>query len=89
MKEQVRCERQKDRFFSSLKVKKASHVVEYVYDQDGVICKRSYGKYRLLVPQSLVESIVATNHDRIYAAHPGPKRTLDTIAPRYWWPNMN
>jgi transposase InsO family protein len=32
--------------------------------------------------------VITANHDPIFAAHPGQKRTFDAISLRYWWPGM-
>jgi hypothetical protein len=40
------------------------------------------------VPKSLVEDIIKANHDPVYVAHPGTKRTVDLISLSYWWPSM-
>jgi len=28
------------------------------------------------------------NHDPVYVAHPGVKRTYDLVSLNYWWPGM-
>jgi hypothetical protein len=40
------------------------------------------------VPKALVEDIIKANHDPVYVAHPGTKRTVDPISLSYWWPSM-
>jgi len=32
--------------------------------------------------------VIRTNHDPVYVAHPGMKRTFDLISLLYWWPSM-
>jgi transposase InsO family protein len=41
-----------------------------------------------VIPRSLVRAVITANHDPIFAAHPGQKRTFDVISLRYWWPGM-
>jgi hypothetical protein len=41
-----------------------------------------------VVPKSLVRDVIAMNHDPIFAAHPGRKRTLEILCMRYYWPGM-
>jgi hypothetical protein len=49
---------------------------------------KSNGKHQLAVPQNLMQDVMRLNHDPVYAAHPGIKRTYSLIALRYWWPGM-
>jgi len=42
----------------------------------------------LVVPRKLVREVIALNHDPIFAAHPGRKRTLEILCIRYYWPGM-
>ena len=37
---------------------------------------------------SLVHYVIKANHDAVYAAHAGVKRTCDLIALSFWWPGM-
>jgi transposase InsO family protein len=88
-KEVFRREQGRDPFCKTLRVKPAGARSEYFYDQDGVIYKRRSGAEPLLVvPKSLEQEVVALNHEPIFAAHPGIKRTIDILKLRYWWPGM-
>jgi len=40
------------------------------------------------VPTFLVKDIIKANHDPVYVAHTGTKRTVDLISLSYWWPSM-
>jgi len=40
------------------------------------------------VPETLVREVIKQNHDLVYVAHPGTKRTHALIALHYWWPGM-
>jgi hypothetical protein len=42
----------------------------------------------LVIPKTIVQDVIKENHDRIYAAHPGIRRTRYLIALKYWWPGM-
>jgi hypothetical protein len=62
---------------------------EFFLDADGILYKRkSNGKHQLVVLQNLMQDVMRLNHDTVYAAHPGIKRTYSLIAMRYWWPGM-
>jgi hypothetical protein len=88
-KERIRKEQEADPFCKSLDTRSTNAKAEYFVDQDGVIYRRpNRGEPQLVVPRSLVTEIIALNHDPIYSAHPGRKRTHDTIRLRYWCPGM-
>jgi hypothetical protein len=38
---------------------------------------------KLVVPQNLIEEVIAENHNPIFVAHPGSKRTLKIIPLKY------
>ena len=45
-------------------------------DDEGVMYRRQTGKkQQLVVPKTLVHHIIKVNHDPVYVAHPGVKRT--------------
>jgi hypothetical protein len=46
------------------------------------------GEHQLLVPKTLAKDVKALNHDSIYAAHSGRKRTLEILCIRYYWLRM-
>jgi hypothetical protein len=59
------------------------------YDEAGLIYRRRMNrKYQLLVPRTLVNKVIRQNHEPIYAAHPGIKRTYELISLSFWWPAM-
>jgi hypothetical protein len=61
----------------------------FFLDNDGILYKRrSNGNHQLVVPQSLILEVIKENHDPVFVAHPGVKRTKDLILLRYWWPGM-
>jgi transposase InsO family protein len=45
-------------------------------------------KHQFLVPRALVKRVIRENHDPVYAAHPGMKRTCELLALNVWWPGM-
>jgi hypothetical protein len=56
---------------------------------DGVLSRRVKGKQpKLEDPQSLIQDVIAENHNPFFVAHPGNKRTFELISLRYWWPKM-
>jgi len=86
-KEEILAEQRKDPFCNTRKPGTHSSKSEYFLD-DGVLYKRrSDHKHQLVVPKSLVEDIKA-NHDPVYVARPGTKRTIDLVSLGYWWPSM-
>jgi len=59
-------------------------------DNDGILYRRRcHGKHQLIVPQSLISEVIKENHDSVFVAHPGIRRTRDLILPRYWWAGMH
>jgi hypothetical protein len=43
---------------------------------------------KLVVPQTLIQDVIAENHNPIFVAHPGSKRTFELISLKYWWPKI-
>jgi hypothetical protein len=43
---------------------------------------------KLVVPQALIQEVIAKNHNPIFVAHPASKRTFELISLKYWWPKM-
>jgi len=54
-------------------------------DDDGVTYRRQSNEHQMVVPKFL---IYMGNHDPVYIAHPGMKRTFDLIYLGYWWHGM-
>jgi len=60
---------------------------EFFLDDEGVMYRRQTGnKHQLVVPKNLIHHIIKVNHDPVYVAHPGVKRTYDLVSLNYWWP---
>ena len=58
-------------------------------DNDGILYKhRSNVNHQLVIPQSLIWEVIKENHDPVFVAQRGVKRTQDIILLRYWWPGM-
>ena len=54
---------------------------EYFLDLDGALYRRAKGKQpQLVVPQSVIQDVIAENHNPIFVAHPGNKRTQELIS---------
>ena len=43
---------------------------------------------KLVVPQFLIQDVIAENHNSNFVAHLGNKRTLELISLMYWWPKI-
>ena len=82
-------EQGKDTYSQSLKLGNYSEGHELFPDDTGLIYRRRpEDKHQLLVPHNLVRDVMKANHDPVYAAHAGAKRTCDLIALSFWWPGM-
>jgi hypothetical protein len=56
---------------------------EYFLDMSGVLYRRLKDKQlKLVVLQSLIQDVIAENHDPIFVAHSGSKRTFELISIR-------
>jgi len=88
-KENVLSEQRKDAFCSKQKIGNYAGKREFFLDDDGAIYRRRPAdKHQLVIPKTLVQDIIKENHDKLYAAHPGVRRTHDLTALNYWWPGM-
>jgi hypothetical protein len=52
------------------------------------IRKREKGERLIVVPRRQISETISLNHDSIFAAHPGWKRTLNILQLQNWWPEM-
>ena len=50
--------------------------------------RRPNAKHQLVVPQALVYDVIKANHNPVFIAHPGMKRTFELISLGYWSPDM-
>jgi len=75
----------KDQFCKQLKAGSYSSRKEFFYDDTGLIDRQQKNdKHQLFVPGTLIRNVIRENHDPIYAAHPGAKRTCDLLALSFW-----
>jgi len=82
-------EQKKDPFCKEQAQNRPTANSEYFLDMDGVLYRRVKGEQpKLVVPQSLIQNVIAENHNPIFVAHPGGKRTFELISLTYWWPKM-
>jgi len=82
-------EQRRDPYCSTLKPGKHTGKADFFLDDDGVVYKRRTNyKHQLVVPASLVQSVIRANHNPVFVAHPGIKRTFELVALNYWWPGM-
>jgi hypothetical protein len=78
MKDRVKEEQQQDAFCQSLNPGNERSRIEYLFDEDNVIYKRSRArKHKLVIPRNLVNEVISMNHDPVFASHPGRKRTCE------------
>ena len=84
-KEGIRCEQTKDDFCIERNPGTISKKCEFFRDNECVIYKRHpRGKHHIVIPRTLVQTVIKENHDPVYVAHTGIKRTYDLIALNYW-----
>jgi hypothetical protein len=87
-KELVKAKQGTYKFFNPLEVGKPQGKSEYFYDERVIYRRRKNEEHQLVVPRKLVKDVIALNHDPIFAAHPGRKRTLEILCIRYYWSGM-
>ena len=88
-KDSIRREQNRDEFCIKTNPGTISRKREFFRDDEGVIYKRrSRGKHQIVVPRALIQTVIRENHDPVFVAHPGIKRTYDLISLNYWWPGM-
>jgi len=62
---------------------------EFFLNDEGAMYRRQTdNKHELVVPKTIIHHIIKVNHDPVYVAHPGVKRTYDLVSLNYWWPGM-
>jgi hypothetical protein len=58
-------------------------------DDDDVLYKQDTGKEpRVVIPASLVPTVLTSYHDLPFTAHQGTSRTTDFIRKKYWWETL-
>ena len=87
--ETVLREQASDKFCQSLKAGTYQSKHEFFLDDEGLIYRRrSNDKHQLIISNTLVADVIRENHDPVYIAHPGIKRTFELLALSFWWPRM-
>jgi hypothetical protein len=82
-------EQEKDSFCKEQIQNRLTANGECFLDMDGVLYRRVKSKQlKLVIPQSLIQDVIAENHDPIFMVHPESKRTFELISLTYWWPKM-
>ena len=80
-KERILCEQQKDEFCTKQEPSTYLGKREFFLDEDGVMYRRQAGdKHQIVVPRTLIHDVIKENHNPVYVAHPGEKRTLGRSA---------
>jgi hypothetical protein len=87
--ETVKQEQGKDKYCRSLKPRTHSSESEFFVDKKVLPYRRmTQERHQLVVSKSLISEVIKLNHDPVYIAHPGVKRTHDLVALNFWWPGM-
>jgi hypothetical protein len=53
-----------------------------------IILKNKEVALKIVPPESLQNELIKQNHDNIFSAHMGVRRTYDKISAAYYWPGM-
>jgi len=89
-RETVLHEQARDKFCQGLKPGTYQGKHEFFFDDEGLIYRRRPDdKHQLIVPSKLVADVIRENHDPVYIAHPGIKRTCELLALSFWWLGMH
>jgi hypothetical protein len=81
--EDVRCRKLRNAILAGTEV-------EYLITEDGILYKgRDVEHAKLIVPETLTQTIIELQHDKVYAGHQGAKGTRDLIKLDYYWPSMD
>jgi hypothetical protein len=79
-RDEVRQEQSTDQFCVRQKELGITRKSEFFLDASGVMYRGRKGRpNQLVVPLTLVHKVIEENHDPVYAAHPGRKRTYELI----------
>jgi transposase InsO family protein len=64
--------------------------VDFSIDNEGILHfgKESHNR-RIVIPRTLVHTVIEYHHDKVYAGHQGITRTQDLIKLKYFWPTLN
>jgi len=68
----------------------AQQALGFVLSTDGLLYKGDkLSEAKLVVPETLIRSVIQMHHDKVFAGHQGIKRTGDLLKLCYYWPNMH
>ena len=84
----LKTEQSEDEWLREMNLEEGQPKNRYKKDSDGII---RYGKRedaRLVIPASMREEVMDSNHNYILAGHGGMKKTYARIGRTYFWPNM-
>ena len=88
-KERALRDQRKDALCNEQKPGIYSNRSNFFLDDEGVTYRRRpNAKHQLVVPKALIYDIIKANHNPVFIAHPGMKRTFELISLGYWWPGM-
>jgi hypothetical protein len=58
-------------------------------DDEGVLYRQERKEQpRVVIPATLVHTVIMSYHDLPFTAHQGVKRTVEFISRKYWWENL-
>jgi hypothetical protein len=79
-RETVLREQRKDEFCSKHKVGSYLSKQEFFSDEEGLVYRRHAGdKHQIVVPKTLISEVIRENHNPVYRAHLGVKRTHELL----------
>jgi hypothetical protein len=68
----------------------AGKTVNFMLSEDGILyAGNSVENARAVIPDNLILPVIEMYHDKVFAGHPGIKRTQDLIKLHYYWPTLN
>jgi hypothetical protein len=83
-RERIREEQEKDD--ACMKFKQSE---SFSVEEDGILYHQEAKEYpRVVIPRTLVETVLKCYHELPFTAHQGMTRTLSFISRKYWWETM-
>lgn len=61
---------------------------EYIFDNDGLLYYNIGAEPRLVIPQTLIQTVTEQRHDTVFSGHQGVKKTIGILKPRYYCPTL-
>lgn len=69
--------------------KKYKHYENFWTNKDGMLYyERLKGQPRVVIPKTLVSTVLTSYHDLPFTAHQEVCRTMEFISKKYWWDTM-